>query len=439
MIFLIVNAVLTAVLFLIVVLPPLYIYNPDTYPGESNGPPSAGEVIPDEDITHAVKQKLYLLFIIPTCAAVNAIFLYFAYYRPIRFIHYRVELNLLTLRLTLDAGLQQLQKSGVAMAVNRNTSMSNYSTIGHNANTNNSFIGRNYSKVPGRSCVFDGNEASRQKLALSVNWEWRRHARPKSVRRDAWVNSAVFAEISDLRDEVEQHFLLEGSVADANFAKAVVKTAGAFVPATTSTMLGNQAQIPPPEPAQNGFYNSSRPPLMMIGARSSAPRQAGKTKNIRGGDTINSTTTRDAAPMMERIDAASQCADPVIMVPRETSHHKGSGDYSSAVGGSGNNNGKGRSGGRPSIPRSALQFFKGSSHKEEGSSGNLGSGNQVEQTVASPVRRDAFEPITVDDMSPAEPLNDEAAVQGARAASEGSANRQGLWGRLWHRGENKEA
>lgn len=485
MIFLIINAVLSAILFLIVVLPPLYIYNPTHHPHESNEPPRAGEVIPDEDITHSVKQKLYLLYVIPFCAVVNALFLYAAYYRPIRYIHYRVELNLLTLRLTLDAGRQQLQKNGVLNAMNRNATVSNFSIIGSGAynanNNNNSIIGRNYAKGAGRSFVFDGNENSRKKLASSVDWEWRRHARPKAVRRDAWVNSAVFAEISELRDEVEQRFLIEGSVADANFAKAVVKTVGAFVAAAPSTIVEAQTQLPKPESHQRGFYNSSRPPLMALGARSSISDRGGANNNNNSiNNSTNSTNNNNNASRMTNNDnsvslkkvnmrgagadahdeVAPQRFDSVVMVPTENTHHRSGG---SSGGGEGSGQ---RAGGARNLPGSALRFFKGVGHKSNngsnqngnnvnGSSSNSNSGNRVEygsptQQVASPVRRDAFEPVTVDDMSPIEPKNSDTAVRSSglddsaqrkesgSSGGEGGSGKQNLWGRLWHKNENKE-
>lgn len=428
MIFLLVNAVLSAIFFLVVVLPPLYIYNPDTYPGESNGPPSAGEVIPDDDVTHAVKQKLYLLFIIPTCATVNAIFLYFAYYRPIRFIHYRVELNLLTLRLTLDAGRQQIQKSGVPLMPNRSGNVQNLSILG----ANTSMISRNFSKAPGRTFLLDGNESSRQKLASSVNWEWRRHARPKSVRRDAWVNSAVFAEISELRDEIEQRFLLEGSVADANYVRAVVKTIGAFVPATTSTIMETSVPVAKAETQQRGFYNSSRPPLMSLGART-AP--SGRVSGGTGGAM--------RGPQVEHVEMMPQRADSVVMVPTESGHRRGSGGGMHGAGGGGGGG------------SSALRFFKGGSHHRSGSSsGGGGTGNRLEQNPsaqASPTRRTAFEPLTVSGggNSPPEPANGDTAVRGshggdaAYSGDEGgaaaAAAKPGFFGRMWGRGEAKEA
>ncbi|KPA78326.1 hypothetical protein ABB37_06459 [Leptomonas pyrrhocoris] len=429
MIFLIVNAVLSAIFFLVVVLPLLYIYNPDKYPGEANTPPSAGEVIPDEDITHAVKQKLYLLFIIPTCAAANAIFLYFAYYRPLRFIHYRVELNLLTLRLTLDAGRQQLQKSGMLSAPHRAGSMvPNFSVT---MNSNSSMISRNYAKGPGRSLVFDGNESSRQKLASSVNWEWRRHARPKNVRRDTWVNSAVFAEISELRDEVEQHFLLESSVADANFAKAM-KTVGAFLPATTSTMvLESAAQMSKSEAAQKNFYNSSRPPLMVLGARTGASERRSNKTNINSNN--NDAANGDGVGMRgvpgEREPITPQRNDSVVMVPMESNHRRGGGNSSNM------NNGNSRAG-------SALRLFRGRRKSAAGSRGSqTNSENRGEQMMTSPVRRGAFEPVEVGGMSPLEPPNEETAVRHtasrngdvARGESDGtSPGRQSMWRRLWH-------
>lgn len=271
MIFIIINAVLSAILLMLVVVPPLYIYNPDYNAGESNRLPSTGEVILDESVTPGVKQRLYLLLIIPLCTTVNALFLYFAYYRPVRFVHYRVELNLLTLRLTLEARRQQLQKNGVLAVGNR-------SIVGCSVSASSFVIaGRsvsplNRSRMLARSVHFDQGSNQAQRLASTVNWERRRHVRPKSVRKDMWVNSAVFAEIGDLRDQVEQHFLTKANVAEANFTKAVVKTVGVFVSPTSVALLGQVTDVAAEAKQGSGFYLSSRQPLSMLSDGKTAPR-----------------------------------------------------------------------------------------------------------------------------------------------------------------------
>ncbi|CAJ1013836.1 hypothetical protein Q4I32_003754 [Leishmania shawi] len=262
MIFMIVNAVLSAILFMIVVGPPLFIYNPDYHGGEPNWPPSAGEVIPDESVSQDVKQKLYLLLTIPACATINVLFLYFSYYRPIRFIHYRVELNLLTLRLTLEARRQQLQKSGVLVVSRRSTGGGTGVPSSSCVMKSGSVVASHRSRRSERSVHFDQDSSSAQRLESTVNWVWRRHARPKSVRKDVWVNSAVFAEIGDLRDEVEQHFLTEGSVAEANFTKAV----GVLVSSTSAVRLRQVDRAAAEEKPQKGFYLSSRSPLSALGS-----------------------------------------------------------------------------------------------------------------------------------------------------------------------------
>ncbi|KAG5505790.1 hypothetical protein JKF63_05126 [Porcisia hertigi] len=233
MFFLIANAVVFGLLLLIVVVPPLYIYNPDYHTEESNGPPSTGELVSDGLVTQAVKQKLYLLSIIPACATVNALFLYFAYYRPVRFIHYRVELNLLTLRLTLEARWQQLRKSGLLAVCNRSVIGSGVSASSFSM-TARGFAARRISRAPAHNLHVELDGDSPRRVASTVNWEWRRHARPKSVRKDAWVNSAVFSEIGELRDMVEEHFLIEAHVTEAGFSKAAVKALH-LVPQSFST------------------------------------------------------------------------------------------------------------------------------------------------------------------------------------------------------------
>ncbi|GET88398.1 hypothetical protein, conserved [Leishmania tarentolae] len=265
MIFTIINAVLSAILFVLVVVPPLHIYNPDYDSGESSRLVNAGEVLQDESVTQDVKQKLYLLLMIPVCTTINALFLYFAYYRPVRFAHYRVELNLLTLRLTLEARRQQLQKSGVLTVSNR-------SLIGGGASASRLVMqsGRASSLTRSRMSTanvhFDQDNRQAQRVANSVSWEWRRHVRPKNVRKDAWVNSAVFAEIGDLRDQVEQHFLMEASVAEANFTKAVVKTVDVFLPSVSAVGLGQVTSVAVAAKERNGFYFSSHPPLSSLGS-----------------------------------------------------------------------------------------------------------------------------------------------------------------------------
>ncbi|CAC9486515.1 conserved hypothetical protein [Leishmania infantum JPCM5] len=270
MIFTITNAVLSAIFLMLVVVPPLYIYSPDDNAGESNRLPSAGEVLLDESVTQGVKQRLYLLVVIPTCTTVNALFLYFAYYRPVRFVHYRVELNLLTLRWTLEARRQQLQKSGVLAVGNRSIVGCGVSASSFVIN-GSSVASLNRSKMSARNVHLDQGSNHAQRLASTVNWEWRRHVRPKSVRKDTWVSSAVFAEIGDLRDQVEQHFLAKANVAEANFTKAVVKTVGVFVPPTPAALLGQVTDVAAEAKQGNAVYLSSRPPLSTLGSPRSGP------------------------------------------------------------------------------------------------------------------------------------------------------------------------
>ncbi|TPP54634.1 hypothetical protein CGC20_22135 [Leishmania donovani] len=280
MIFTITNAVLSAIFLMLVVVPPLYIYSPDDNAGESNRLPSAGEVLLDESVTQGVKQRLYLLVVIPTCTTVNALFLYFAYYRPVRFVHYRVELNLLTLRWTLEARRQQLQKSGVLAVGNRSIVGCGVSASSFVIN-GSSVASLNRSKMSARNVHLDQGSNHAQRLASTVNWEWRRHVRPKSVRKDTWVSSAVFAEIGDLRDQVEQHFLTKANVAEANFTKAVVKTVGVFVPPTPAALLGQVTDVA--AEAKQGTAGNAAPLVPAESLHPDLPRGSTMPANSSGG------------------------------------------------------------------------------------------------------------------------------------------------------------
>ncbi|CAG9573547.1 conserved hypothetical protein [Leishmania major strain Friedlin] len=282
MIFTIVNAVLSAIFLMLVVVPPLYIFSPDDNAGEPNRLPSAGEVLLDESVTQGVKQRLYVLVVIPTCTTLNALFLYFAYYRPVRFVHYRVELNVLTLRWTLEARRQQLQKSGVLAVGNRSIVGGGVSASSFVVN-GSSVASLKRSEMSTRTVHLGQGSNQAQRLASTLKWEWRRHVRPKSVRKDTWVNSAVFAEIGDLRDQVEQHFLTKASVAEANFTKAVVKAVGVFVPPTSAALLGQVTDVAAEAKQGNGFYLSSRPPLSTLGSPRSGPRSTARHGMLRDG------------------------------------------------------------------------------------------------------------------------------------------------------------
>ncbi|KAG5502491.1 hypothetical protein JIQ42_05370 [Leishmania sp. Namibia] len=241
---------------MIVVVPPLYLYDPARHAAESHVPPAAGEVILDEGVPRSVKQKLYLLLVIPACTAANALFLYFAYFRPVRFVHYRVELHLLTLRSTLEASWHQMQKCGVLAVGNR------------------SIVSSDRSRVSARHDHLDQGRSPAQRLANAVKWGWRRHVRPKSVRKDAWVNSTVFAGIGKLRDEVERRFFTEGNVAEENFARAVIKTVSASEPSACAKVLGQVDDTVAEVEEQNDFYLSTRPPLATLRPTCSDPQRS---------------------------------------------------------------------------------------------------------------------------------------------------------------------
>ncbi|KAG5479477.1 hypothetical protein LSCM1_04741 [Leishmania martiniquensis] len=303
MLFIIVNAVLSAALFIVVVVPLPHIYDPEGGPVGSSGSPIAGEVVLDEGVTPSVRQKLYLLFVIPVCTSVQALFLYFAYYRPLRLIHYRVELNLLALRLTSEARRHQLQKSGVLVLSNRHivgggacaSSFPVSSAAVVSAHRSGMSAGRGH---------FDQGSSAAQRLASTVKWGWCRHVRPKSVRKDAWANSAVFAEIGRLRDELELRFLIEGNVTEENLTRAVLKTVDVCTPSTCADVPGQVDDTVAEAAKQNDFYLSSHPPLAAL-----RPTRA----DLRDAPQNGTTSNGKAAPSPRRDSSA-------LLVPTESYH-----------------------------------------------------------------------------------------------------------------------
>lgn len=316
MFFLITSAVLSAICFVLIIVPPLYIFDPDRDAGESLLPPTAGEVVVGADVSNSVRQKLYLLFVIPVAVVVQTLFLYFAYYRPVRFIQYRVELNLVTLRSTLEAGLFHLQSCNI-LSRHPQSQGSLAASFAHSSTASPRPVGMG---GRGRGFPVDGG-ARGPELTSNAKWEWRRHARPKSVKKDVWVNSAPFDEVRTLRRQVEKCFLTECGVAEANFIKIVTKAVGAFKPLGDS----NEAitAVAMTQAKAEDFYNSTRPPLTTLGPRSSS--------NVRStGDT--------KAPHGPRRGGS------VLLMPTESAHRdRRRGSVSALIGGGNGGNGVGGS------------------------------------------------------------------------------------------------
>lgn len=244
MLFMIVQAVLFAILLVVVIVPPIFIFDPSRDLGEPLGPPTAGEVIREEDVSHSVKQKLYLLFIIPFCAILNATFLYFTYYRPIRFIQYRVEVNTNSLNRNRLTGFQQLKNIDFPAA-------------------GNSFMRRNSSMFPlGKSFLMQ--DAGKLELSqrdtsasgVSPYSGLRRHARPKGITKDAYANGTIFPEIRTLREEVEKYFLIPANIAERNYITAMTKLLNGA--AASPNGAGGQTLAPSSSAARGGGAGEGR-------------------------------------------------------------------------------------------------------------------------------------------------------------------------------------
>lgn len=251
MFFIAANAFVSAVLFVLVVVPPLYIYDPAKHPGESHGPPTAGEVILTEDLSHSVKQKLYMLFMVPACATVNILFLYFTYYRPVRGVQYRVEVNVLSLHDHRQRARQQLQARGFT-GVPAATSTFSF------ALANSSFLVPSSRSItqralmgPGGGGDLKGEEAGAEPR---VKADFSRRARPRNVAKDTYKHSSFYPEVRRLMDVVERCFLTPASACERNFAKAVSQLTGEATPgaANAPTLIGNAPFAPA------GFYSSKR-------------------------------------------------------------------------------------------------------------------------------------------------------------------------------------
>lgn len=208
MLLVVANAVVFAIFIVIVLVPALFIYDPDKHPGESLGPPPAGSIISKGNITHAVRQKLYLLFMIPACTVVNMLWLYFTHYRPLRMALYTTEANIISLHMNRLAGLQQLSSASIADFGNtvKNTSM---------------IRGKTFYEA-GRSGAVDADIApSAGQTTL------RRHARPTMVTVDMEVKTP-FPELRRLINTITEKIIEPCQESEKRFGQSVERAVGYF-------------------------------------------------------------------------------------------------------------------------------------------------------------------------------------------------------------------
>ncbi|KAH9597532.1 hypothetical protein LSM04_001682 [Trypanosoma melophagium] len=189
---LIANAVVFAILLIITVVPPLYIYDPEQHPGESLGPPTAGGVFPDNAVSHSVRQKLYILFVLPFCAILNALFLYFSYYRHMRYIQFRVELHHVAHANLMVAGNVFYND----MIQSREPSMGNLS---------GSIRGL---PVLSNCSLFVRNSVVNRRYGAPTSEEkYRQHTRPALLSLHSYSSSPWWPELKELQDTVNTCFL----------------------------------------------------------------------------------------------------------------------------------------------------------------------------------------------------------------------------------------
>ncbi|CAD2221120.1 hypothetical protein AGDE_15072 [Angomonas deanei] len=210
MLALIPHALFFAILLILVVVPPLYIFDPEDHVGESLGPPPAGTVTTDASVSDTVRQKLYLLFVIPVCACLNALFLYFLYYRPVRFTQYRVEQNVFSLHQILFAGMKILKDNNIFFSQDESAAWGPPSMI----------MPFDCSAVPSDHRKFKGTDGPGvHNAAFSTGL----HARPANVEKNSFTTWAMSPSINELRIAVEQNYIVPANIAERNFQHAIEK------------------------------------------------------------------------------------------------------------------------------------------------------------------------------------------------------------------------
>ncbi|CCW62943.1 unnamed protein product [Phytomonas sp. EM1] len=265
MLLIITNGIVSAILFFLAIFPPLYI-NRSFSPEEDASSLCINELCSDSTMSNSVKQKLYLLVIIPLCVTLNCIFLYFSYYRSIRFIQFRVELNIISLyeyrgevqnmHGTLDGipprihGQAKLGRKSFGNAVLPPMQHRKPSTIPNGGTELNAY-----------------NTANSANAASSFDWraraEFIRYTRPKNVKKDAYVIHVFFPEIRDLYIEVENIFFTPAMIAEKNFLTVRDKLVNSAGSLPTVNPKPSRSTV---EPITKGHYNSKHIPVLLLGA-----------------------------------------------------------------------------------------------------------------------------------------------------------------------------
>ncbi|KAH8616646.1 hypothetical protein ERJ75_000462300 [Trypanosoma vivax] len=89
---LVAGAVVFIALTALVVVPPLYLYDPEQHANEWSGRPSSEATTEGHGMSHLVQQRIYILFMLPFCACLNTLYWYVTYYRHLRRVQLRLEL-----------------------------------------------------------------------------------------------------------------------------------------------------------------------------------------------------------------------------------------------------------------------------------------------------------------------------------------------------------
>ncbi|ORC84195.1 uncharacterized protein TM35_000481560 [Trypanosoma theileri] len=205
---LITNAVVFAIVLLITVAPPLYIYDPRQHPGESLGPPTAGGIFPDSAVSHSVRQKLYILFVLPFAAIANSLFLYFSYYRHVRYVQFRVELhhvaqvNLMVASNLLDNDIMNTREP------------STYNATGSM---------RGIPMVSNRSLFVRNSVVNRRHAVQRSEEKCHQHARPAVLSLHSYSSSPWWPELKELQEVVDTCFLRHSESARLKTLEALHK------------------------------------------------------------------------------------------------------------------------------------------------------------------------------------------------------------------------
>ncbi|KEG13222.1 hypothetical protein DQ04_01141080 [Trypanosoma grayi] len=192
------STVVFAALLLITALPPLYIYDPEKYPDEPMGPPTAGGIFPDSAMSHSVRQKLYILFVLPTCAFLNALYLYLAYYRHLRCIQFRVELSLVA-----HANFLMASRIIIQEHTRMQDSTSLIESGGYLRTTS----------LMNRSFFMKGENTEEMSAPHSIFNKLCRHARPDNISLHSYSTSPWHPELQELQGVVFTQFLRRADVA----------------------------------------------------------------------------------------------------------------------------------------------------------------------------------------------------------------------------------